>query len=181
MSAGKAGSGAKLLGGFRFISRTFEGRFRENPYVLDTDANLYIGPADQFARDEHVAIEVVFHFLNQTGRPVAPLRILLRDRCALLDAFAQFDEARDENGRGEFHIVVFGTYDGDALLAWDDDELPAGPCGKSVNSLKRRFYTLCERLDETFHERRLSDAHKAIEARFVHKRSRRANRTAPGE
>ena len=70
----------KLLGGLSFVSRTFEGTFKETPYVLDMDANLYIGPADAVSRDEHSAVEVVYHFLRQTGRLDLNLRELLSNR-----------------------------------------------------------------------------------------------------
>jgi len=72
--------GTKLLGSLPFVSRTFEGRFEDTPFVLDMDANLYIGPADHLSRDQHAAVEVVFHFLSQTGRIQAPVRRVLRDR-----------------------------------------------------------------------------------------------------
>ncbi|MCP4047037.1 MAG: hypothetical protein GY732_13745, partial [Gammaproteobacteria bacterium] len=45
--------GGKLLGGLPFVSRTFEGYFTDTPYVLDMDANLYLGPADHLSRDMH--------------------------------------------------------------------------------------------------------------------------------
>ena len=159
-------SGKKLLGGLSFVSRTFEGRFKDNPYVLDMDANLYIGPADHVSRDEHSAVEVVYHFLNQTGRLELPLRELLRDRRALLDGFAAFDEARRDDGGEEFRLFIFGTYDGEPLQP-DDDELPAGPCGKSINELKLRFYNLCARLDREFSQRTLDGRQRAAEARFT--------------
>lgn len=160
-------SAKKLLGGLPFVSRTFEGRFKDNPYVLDMDANLYIGPADHVSRDEHSAIEVVYHFLNQTGRLDLPLRELLRDRCFLLDAFAAFDEARREDGGEEFRLHVFGTYDGEPLQGDTDDELPAGPCGKSINELKLRFYNICSKLDAQFHQRSLNPLQRTAEARFT--------------
>ncbi|MFT5391417.1 MAG: hypothetical protein ACI8PT_001612 [Gammaproteobacteria bacterium] len=72
--------GHKLLGGLDFVSRTFEGEFKGNPFVLDLDANLYIGPADHVPRDEHAAIEVIFHFLNQTNRRIGAVREVLSDR-----------------------------------------------------------------------------------------------------
>lgn len=160
-------SDKKLLGGLSFVSRTFEGRFKENPYVLDMDANLYIGPADHLSRDEHSAIEVIFHFLAQTGKIRQPLRELLRNRLLLLSAFAAFDEARSESTSEEFRIYVFGTYDGEPLLEDGDDDLPAGPCGKSVNELKLRFYTLCSRLDKEFRSRVPSEEQRKTEARFT--------------
>ena len=160
-------SGKKLLGGLPFVGRTFEGHFKDNPYVLDMDANLYIGPADDRSRDEHSAIEVVYHFLSQTGRVRLPLRELLRDRLALLDAFAAFDEARQGAGDSEFRLYIFGTYDGEPLQEPGDDELPAGPCGKTVNELKLRFYNICSRLDGAFQTRQLSERQKAAEARFT--------------
>jgi len=135
--------GGKLLGSLPFVSRTFEGHFKESPYVLDMDANLYVGPADSLSRDHHAAVEVIWHFLSETGRIEAPLREVLRDRALLLDAFAAFDRARV-----------------------DDDDLPAGPCGQSVNQVKLRFYRLCRRLDREFKTRTLeprqADAERAM-------------------
>jgi len=156
----------KLLGGFDFVSRTFEGGFKDNPFVLDMDANLYIGPADHVPRDEHVVIEVVYHFLNQTGRRIGPIREVLRDRNALLSAFQAFDAARDE-GKEEFRLLLFGTYDGEPLVGPGDDDLPAGPCGKTVNEVKRRFYEICRRADPKFAERRLSEAQRSYERGFL--------------
>jgi hypothetical protein len=160
-------SDKKLLGGLSFVSRTFEGRFKENPYVLDMDANLYIGPADHLSRDEHSAIEVVYHFLSQTGKVRRSLRELLRNRLQLLDAFAAFDDARKESGSEEFRIYVFGTYDGEPLQGAGDDELPAGPCGKSINELKLRFYNLCAKLDKDFQTRAMNEEQRKTEARFT--------------
>lgn len=162
----KTNGSDRLLGALSFVSRTFEGRFEDSPYVLDMDANLYVGHADQFARDHHSAVEVVYHFLKQTGRIEGAVRDLLRDRCRLLDAFAAFDDARTEIESEEFRIFVFGTHDGD-VLGLDDDDLPAGPCGRSVNEIKREFYRLAERLDAEFAARDLSDAQRAAEARFA--------------
>lgn len=156
----------KLLGGLPFVSRTFEGTFKEIPYVLDMDANLYIGPADHISRDEHSAIEVIYHFLHQTGKVKLPLRELLRNRLQLLEAYAAFDDARMESDAEEFRIFLFGTYDGEPLVAVDDDELPAGPCGRTVNEIKRRFYELCTRLDASFASRELSEAQQRVERRF---------------
>ena len=156
----------KLLGGLTFVSRTFEGQFKENPYVLDMDANLYFGPADHMSRDEHSGIEVAYHFLSQTGRVELTLKELLRNRLTLLDAFDAFDEARMESDSEEFRIFVFGTYDGELLLPVVDDELPAGPCGKSINELKRRFYRLCEKLDTEFGDHTFTDRYRDIEGRF---------------
>ena len=157
----------KLLGGLPFVSRTFEGQFKENPYVLDMDANLYIGPADQLSRDEHSGIEVIYHFLAQTGRIDKSLKELLRDRGALLNAYASLDAARKEGEAEEFRVFVFGTYDGELLLPVSDDELPAGPCGKSINELKRRFYDLCRRLDPEFESRELDSNQSATERCFL--------------
>jgi len=161
------GSDRKLLGSLSFVSRTFEGGFRETPYVLDLDANLYIGPADQMARDEHAALEVVFHFLVECGKLKHPVRELLRNRQLLLSAFAEFDEARREGTKHEFRIILFGTYDGVGLLPDEDDELPAGPCGVSVNAIKRRFYAICKRLDKQFLERPLDKRQREAEASFL--------------
>lgn len=162
----KSKADKKLLGGLSFVSRTFEGRFKETPYVLDMDANLYIGPADSLSRDEHAAIEVVYQFLRQTGKIQHPLRRLLANRSRLLEAFTAFDQARVESQADEFQIFIFGTYDGEPLSA-EEDELPAGPCGKSVNDLKRHFYALCRRLDREFDQRELGREHWEAEARFA--------------
>lgn len=156
----------KLLGGLSFVSRTFEGRFKENPYVLDMDANLYIGPADQLSRDEHSGIEVIYHFLSQTGRISASLKELMRNRLSLLDAYSALDDARMESDTEEFRVFIFGTYDGELLLSVHDDDLPAGPCGMSINQLKLRFYELCKRMDSEFGERELDERYQEIEARF---------------
>ena len=61
MSRGADGrSPEKLLGDVSFVKRTFEGRFIDAPFVLDMDANLYVGPADDVSRDQHAAVEVVY-------------------------------------------------------------------------------------------------------------------------
>ncbi len=163
-----APSSEKLLGGLSFVGRTFEGagRFEDSPYVLDMDANLYIGHADGVSRDRHAAVEVIYQFLRQTGRIEASVRELLSDRGALLAAFAAFDEARTESEEAEFRIVLLGTYDGAPIGAGEDDELPAGPCGCSVNEIKRRFYELCRRLDPAFEERELDERLRQAEERF---------------
>ena len=157
----------KLLGGLPFVSRTFEGTFKGNPYVLDMDANLYIGPADAVTRDEHSAVEVIYHFLTQTGRVKRSFKEMFRNRLLLLGAFAAFDEARRDSDADEFRIHLFGTYDGDPLAPVFDDELPAGPCGKTVNELKRRFYRICQRADKEFETRELTPALKKVELRFL--------------
>lgn len=130
------------------------------------DANLYIGPADHLTRDEHAGIEVTYQFLKETGKIQHTLRELLRNRMLLLDAFTAFDQARKEGAADEFQIFIFGTYDGEPLDTHADDELPAGPCGKSVNDLKRRFYDLCRRLDPQFDNRELAEPQKAAESKF---------------
>ena len=157
----------KLLGSLPFVSRTYEGGFKENPYILDMDANLYIGPADHVARDEHAAIEAIVHFLQETGRGIVHVKEILKDRCLLLDAFRAFDEARTDSNAHEFQIVLFGTYDGELLIGAGDDDLPAGPCGKSVNEIKARFYDLCSRADKDFHKRELTPEQLETEARFL--------------
>jgi hypothetical protein len=163
-----SGKGKKLLGSLPFVSRTFEGHFKDSPYVLDMDANLYIGPADQFNRDHNAAVEVVFHFLAQTGRINFSIRELLRDRCLLLATFAAFDEARvEDSDEDEFHIRIHGTYDGEPLGGMGDDDLPAGPCGQAVNEVKLRFYRLCRRLDGEFKTRELSEPLKQAEQRVL--------------
>ncbi len=163
----------KLLGGLRFVSRTFEGSFKDTPFVLDMDANLYIGPADQVSRDEHSSVEVIYHFLAQTGQIHASMRTLLHDRKKLLEAFEAFDEARQDQGSDEFNLRIFGTYDGEPLSPVDDDDLPAGPCGKSVNELKLRFYEICRTVDRDFEKRKLSAVLRMVEARFVRRERKR--------
>ena len=145
----------KLLGDVSFVKRTFEGRFTDAPFVLDMDANLYIGPADQYSRDMHSSVEVVLRYLRQTLRIDSPMRRILSVRSELLSAFAAFDEARsatqvDGDGVPEFRIVVHGSYDGEPLEPSTDDDLPAGPCGTSVNEVKLHFYRKCMRLDPDF-------------------------------
>ena len=157
----------KLLGTLPFVSRTFEGGFKENPFVLDLDGNLYIGPADHVTRDEHATIEVVYHFLAERRKVTWPVRELLRSRQLLLDAFAAFDEARSEGEESDFRIIIFGTYDAVALAPIEDDELPAGPCGTSINTIKRRFYDICKRLDRQFLERHLNQRQQRAEVRFL--------------
>lgn len=149
------GSESRLLGDISFVKRTFEGRFVDAPFVLDMDANLYIGPADQFSRDLHSSVEVVLRYLRQTGRIEGSMRQILGQRSELLRVFAAFDAARgeaqvDEDGVPEFRIVVHGSYDGEPLDPLEDDDLPAGPCGQSVNEVKLHFYRLCMRLDAEF-------------------------------
>ncbi len=156
----------KLLGNLSFVDRTFEGRFNETPYVLDMDANLYIGPADHLSRDEHAGIEVVYQFLRQTGKIKHTMKELLHHRVRLLEAFSAFDQAREESQEDEFQIFIFGTYDGEPLTGSGDDDMPAGPCGKSINAIKRHFYAACRILDKEFDNRKLDKAHKAAEANF---------------
>ncbi|MEM7254937.1 MAG: hypothetical protein AAF493_26310 [Pseudomonadota bacterium] len=156
-----------LLGGFKFVSRTFEGHFRDNPFVLDADANLYIGPADYVPRDEHATVEVLYHFLRETGRVDQTVSELLRDRRALLDAFTAFDEARRPAESGEFQILIFCTYDGELLDSPHDDDLPAGPCGRTVNEIKRRLYQVAMRADVSFASRELTPAQVAQESQFT--------------
>jgi hypothetical protein len=161
-------TGNKLLGRLPFVSRTFEGHFKDSPYVLDMDANLYIGPADHLSRDHHAAVEVIFHFLSQTGRNKVPMRELLRDRRLLLTIFAAFDMARiEDSGEQEFRIRIHGTYDGEPLADTSDDDLPAGPCGQAVNQIKLRFYRLCRRLDREFKTRELNPELEQAEQRVL--------------
>ncbi len=162
----KISENRKLLGRLPFVSRTFEGHFEETPFVLDMDANLYIGPADHLSRDEHSAIEVIYQFLKETGKIQHTLRDLLRNRLLLLDAVIAFDHARKEGAAEEFQIFIFGTYDGEPLETEIDDELPAGPCGKSINEIKRRFYALCRKVDSQFEQRQLEDSQKQAESKF---------------
>lgn len=165
-------SANKLLGGLSFVSRTFEGTFKETPFVLDMDANLYIGPADQMSRDEHSAIEVVYNYLRELEKADRPIKDLLRNRLALLEVFDAFDSARQEdsdNEETEFRIFLFGTYDGVILDAIVDDDMPAGPCGRTVNEIKNRLYQLSLRCDAEFQVRTLSPRHIEIEQRFLRK------------
>jgi len=159
--------GSKLLGALPFVSRTFEGHFKDTPFVLDLDANLYIGPADHLSRDQHAAVEVVFHFLTQTGHIDASVRDVLRSRSLLLDAFAAFDAARIDEDEQEFRIRLHGTYDGERLRDAADDDLPAGPCGQSVNQVKLRFYRVCRRLDGEFQTRELNSQQRRAERRLL--------------
>jgi hypothetical protein len=161
--------GSKLLGTLPFVSRTFEGHFKDTPFVLDLDANLYIGPADHLSRDQHAAVEVVFHFLTQTGRIDSSVRDVLRSRSLLLDAFAAFDAARvdEQEQEQEFGIRLHGTYDGERLRDAADDDLPAGPCGQSVNQVKLRFYRVCRRLDGEFQTRELDSQQHRTERRLL--------------
>ena len=166
------GKANKLLGDLPFVKRTFEGRFNEAPFVLDMDANLYIGPADELSRDAHSAVAVVWRYLAQTKRVTTPVRELLKDRRALLDAFMAFDNARslermDDDGVSEFRIMLHGTYDGAPLEPHLDDDLPAGPCGWSVNETKLHFYRKCVRMDPKFAARALSQAQAHAEHRLV--------------
>ncbi len=158
---------ARLLGDLAFVSRTFEGSFKDTPYVLDMDANLYIGPADHLSRDIHACVEVILQFLHQTHRVEGSVREILTDRCKLLDAFIRFDEARTDNEESEFRIILHGTYDGEHLINSADDDLPAGPCGRAVNQVKLRFYRLCQRLDPEFTKRELNAAQQAEEQRIL--------------
>lgn len=160
------GGSGKLLGDLAFVSRTFEGYFKDTPYVLDMDANLYLGPADHQSRDMHAAVEVVLQFLRQTGRIDDSVADLLTDRCKLLNAFICFDEARTDNEENEFRIIIHGTYDGEPLIDGTDD-LPAGPCGRAVNQVKLRFYRLCQRLDKQFSERKLDKRQQQAEQRLL--------------
>lgn len=158
---------SKLLGTLPFVSRTFEGYFKDTPFVLDMDANLYVGPADHLSRDQHAAVEVMFYFLTETGCIDSPVRDVLRDRRLLLDAFAAFDEARVDVGEQDFRIRLHGTYDGALLHDPLDDDLPAGPCGRSVNQVKLRFYTQCRRLDSEFKIRELNSRQRKTERRLL--------------
>ncbi len=162
----KNGSG-KLLGDLAFVSRTFEGYFTDTPYVLDMDANLYLGPADHLSRDMHAAVEVIVQFLRQTGRIEGTVRDVLMDRCKLLDAFSCFDDARTDKEESEFRIIIHGTYDGEPLADIGEDDLPAGPCGRAVNQVKLRFYRLCQRLDGQFAERELNTDQREAEQRLL--------------
>jgi hypothetical protein len=106
------------------------------------------------------------NFLRQTGKVEHSFGGLLRDRISLLEAFSAFDQARGESRADEFQIFILGTYDGEPRSGTGDDDLPAGPCGKSVHTIKRHFYAACRILDKEFGKRNLDNAPKAAEAKI---------------
>jgi len=77
------------------------------------------------------------------------------------------DEARSESDSEEFRLFVFGTYDGEFLSPGIDPELPADPCGKSINELKRCFYGVCRKIDSEFEKHDLNDRYRQLEERFL--------------
>jgi len=160
-----------LLGNLNFVNRTtgsFDQReFKNSPYILDSEAKLHIGPADDQARDEHGAIAVIYEYLRQTKKMPFRLSTLLSNRSNFLQTCVAFDQARrgaDEQGP---MIIVYGTYDGKPIESIISDDLPAGPCGKSVNEVKWALYRLCMRMDPQFASRDLSEEQRLQESRFM--------------
>ncbi|TNF99274.1 MAG: hypothetical protein EP297_06000 [Gammaproteobacteria bacterium] len=160
-----------LLGDLNFVNRTSgsvdQRGFENTPFILDSEARLHIGPADHLARDQHGAILVIYEFLRQTKSTPHRLSTLLRNRANLLEAYVAFDQSRrnmDEKGP---KIIIYGTYDGVPIETVIDDDLPAGPCGKSVNEIKWEIYRRCLRLDPQFASRDLTEDQRKQESRFL--------------
>jgi hypothetical protein len=160
-----------LLGNLNFVTRTTgsvdEREFKNTPYILDSEARLHIGPADDLARDEHGAILVVYEYLRQTKKMPFRLSTLLSNRSNFLQTCVAFDAARrgaDETGPT---IIIYGTYDGKPIESIISDDLPAGPCGKSVNEIKWELYRRCMRMDPMFASRDLTQEQRQQESRFM--------------
>lgn len=160
-----------LLGNLAFVTRTtsaaYDRSLKGSPFVLDSEARLHIGPADDMARNEHGAILVVYELLLQAGGLEFTFGGVIRNRLRLLDAFDRFDAARLNEGDEGARVSIYGTYDGQMLAPFVDDDLPAGPCGRSVNELKWDLYQRCMRMDPEFSRRELSEAAKKQEGRFI--------------
>ena len=128
-----------LLGNLNFVTRTTgsvdEREFKNTPYILDSEARLHIGPADDLARDEHGAILVVYEYLRQTKKMPFRLSTLLSNRSNFLQTCVAFDAARRGSDETGPTIIIYGTYDGKPIESIISDDLPAGPCGKSVNQM----------------------------------------------
>jgi hypothetical protein len=118
---------------------------------------------DIVSRAEHIVIGVLLRFMLGTGRITTPVRDLLGNRLNLPEAFALFDDVRRERYAEESHVFLFGTYDGELLMVEEDAELPAGPCGKSVNEIRRHIYAICARVDMEFKSRGLTNRLVAAE------------------
>jgi hypothetical protein len=84
-----------------------------------------LAPRNQTSGDAHIATEVVFQFIQQTGRSLPNVGDLLGNRTDLVYAFAVFDGVRGE-GANEFNLYKFDRYDGEPIYDHSDDELPAG-------------------------------------------------------
>ena len=67
----------------------------------------------------------------------------------------------------EFSLHLFGSYDGELLQYWQDNELSASPCGKSTNELKRHMYEIGMRIDSQFSKHTLTSEQRSIEARLI--------------
>lgn len=161
-----------LLGNLNFVNRTtgsFDQReFKNTPYILDSEATLHIGPADDLARDEHGAILSIFEYLRQTKKISTRLSTILSNRANFLEACVAFDDAR--RGVSEETaptIIIYSTYDGKPIESIISDDLPAGPCGKSVNEIKWELYRRCMRLDPQFASRDLTEQQRLQESRFM--------------
>lgn len=161
-----------LLGNLNFVNRTtgsFDQReFKNTPYILDSEAKLHIGPADDQARDENGAIAVIYEYLRQTKRMPFRLSTLLSNRSNFLQTCVAFDKARrgtdEENGPV---IIIYGTYDGKPIESIISDDLPSGPCGRSVNEIKWDLYRRCMRMDPQFPSRDLTEEQRLQESRFM--------------
>ncbi len=161
-----------LLGNLNFVNRTtgsFDQReFKNTPYILDSEARLHIGPADDVARDQHGAILVIYEYLRQTKKISFRLSTLLSNRSNFLQTCVAFDKARrgisDESAPT---IIIYGTYDGKPIESIISDDLPSGPCGMSVNEIKWELYRRCMRLDPQFASRDLTEEQRQQESRFM--------------
>ena len=67
----------------------------------------------------------------------------------------------------EVSLHLFGTYEGKLLNDLQDDDLPAGSCGKSRNELKSHMYEICMRVESQFSKHTLTSEQRSIEARFI--------------
>lgn len=160
-----------LLGNLNFVNRTtgsFDQReFKSTPYILDSEAKLHIGPADDLARSEHGAILVVYEYLRQTKKMPFRLSTLLSNRSNFLQTCVAFDQARRGSDDTGPNIIIYGTYDGKPIESIISDDLPAGPCGMSVNEIKWELYKRCMRMDPQFASRDLAEEQRLQESRFM--------------
>jgi len=162
-----------LLGNLPFVGRTtgplggtdFD-QFK-SPFMLDSEARLHIGPADDIARNEHGAILVIYELLIQTKSTPFKFGGILRNRAHFLDTCQAFDDARTNRTDEGPRLVVYGTYDGNPIEPGKHDDLPAGPCGKSVNQIKYQLFKRCMKLDPEFPTRKLTEAQREQEATFI--------------
>jgi hypothetical protein len=160
-----------LLGNINFVTRTTgsvdEREFKNTPYILDSEARLHIGPADDLARDEHGAILVVYEYLRQSKKMPFRLSTLLSNRSNFLQTCVAFDAARRGSDEAGPTIIIYGTYDGKPIESIISDDLPSGPCGKSVNEIKWELYRRCMRMDPMFASRDLTEEQRQQESRFM--------------